>query len=1021
MNNKRLCFLLLVITLVSCSAISAADTNDINTTSTVITHTTEDITQSNTQLDSVSEIEYNTNSIVQSNDKNSGNVTNQNVETKNSNTNNKNIISLNYTTKSLKSDQVYITQGNPVSSENDITGSGTYYLTQNITWSSSKTINGNFVLYGNGYSIIGNGNTNFLYISGTNNQIHDVIITNMTGVVIDIETRDTLMNITNTQFINNTANQIIHLQGQSSAMNLTNVLFENNTIIGSDNSVIYSHTHTYLNATAVSFVNNKGVAADELISQQNNQHLYLTNVYYISSNGTPRLITDLSDIISKPNTNIEGGVATFYTTTQIDNVTVYAGNEAQVTIVVATNIVGLNVPYANITYQVGNNASQRVTTAYDGSITINVDTSHAGTITIISNYDGLTLSNGTTVYHSSTGQGTITVLERPTSIIATDIIGTMGSSTSTTVTVTDIENKPVNEGTVSLIQNDMTIATIDLSQTNIIQFTPTTSGTDSYKLIYNGVSGIYNSSNVTIKGNITKRNSTTSASVVNNTAGNVIVDVSVVDTVTGNVIPNGNVTILDNDGNIVGNGSIIDGKSLIVTNITQTGVYSLNVSYGGNENYLESSTTINNITVVGRDTHVDVVITNNTVGNTTINVTVIDSETNKTIPDADVVVTLPNGTNITGKTDENGSVIIPIDIPSGNNNITVTYVGNETYNETSTTVNIDVNKINSIIIVDPIIGVIGENITLTAHVTDEYGNSITGGNLVFKLNGKTLRSDGSFNSTATPLKCSVINGTVTYTLTADLYLRNAKNLSASYSGSNKYTENTSNITTAQIAKRRANITVTTVNLTKQDTDIELTATLSDVTRNGTNTTAINEGYVVFKVNGVSLKDMDGNIIRVKVENNTAKYTYHVPVGMASVDGQGNLRNYTVEAVYQSDIFYPDARDSTTFNVEKSNITLNINNVIINNTTKTITSITGNITDYNGNLVVGTNKVCVKVNGKTLTDSRNRTIYFTVTNGIINITNINTTGIKSFNSITIVTGERQAYTDGRTTTTQLIIV
>ncbi|OED29481.1 hypothetical protein, partial [Methanosphaera sp. WGK6] len=625
MNNKTICFLLLVITLISCSVISAADTTNINTTNTI---QTKDITQENTQsMDSVSEIQSNDNNM-------DGKINNQNLENKVSNTNNKNTNSLNYTTKSIKTSQVHITEGTPVSSENDITGSGTYYLTQNITWTSSKTINGNFVLYGNGYSITGNGNTNFLQISGTGNQIHDTIITNMVGVVIDIESGSTRMNITSTQFINNHATQIIHLQGRNAAMNLTNVLFENNTITGS--SVIYSHTHTYLNATAVSFVNNNGVAADELISQQNNQHLYLTNVYYISSSGTPNLITDLSDIISKPNTNIEGGVASYYTTTLIDNVTVYAGNSAQVTMVVTTDVAGLNVPYANITYKVGNNASQKVTTGYDGSITINVDTSRAGTIIITSDYNGLTLSNGTIVYHSSTGQGTITVLERPTSITATDITGTIGSSTSTTVTVTDIENKPVTEGTVSLIQNDITIASIDLSQTNTIQFTPNTAETSSYKIVYNGIDGIYNPSNVLINGNINKCDSITKANVVNNTAGNVTVNVVVTDAVTGNMVSSGDITIKDNNGNIVGNGSIVDGNAIIVTNITKTGDYTLNVSYNGNDQYTGSSTLLNDVTIYGRNSTLNVVITNNTIGNTTLNISVVDSVTNKTIPNADV-------------------------------------------------------------------------------------------------------------------------------------------------------------------------------------------------------------------------------------------------------------------------------------------------------------------------------------------------------------------------------------------------
>ncbi|OED30098.1 S-layer family protein, partial [Methanosphaera sp. WGK6] len=652
----------------------------------------------------------------------------------------------------------------------------------------------------------------------------------------------------------------------------------------------------------------------------------------------------------------------------------------------------------------------------DGNAIIVTNITQTGDYTLNVSYNGNEEYMG-----SSTILNDVNVIGRDTNI---DVVITNNTVGNTTINVTVIDsetNKTIpNADVIVTLPNGTNITGKTDENGNLSISVDLPVGNNDLNVTYPG-DETYNGTNTTVNVNVGKRNSSTSASVVNNTAGNVTVNVVVTDAINGNMISSGDITIRDDTGSIIGTGSIVDGNAVIITNIIQTGDYTLNVSYSGNEEYTGSSTILDDVNVIGRDTNIDVVITNNTVGNTTINVTVIDSETNETIPNADVIVTLPNGTNITGKTDENGSVIIPIDVPVGDNNITVTYVGNETYDETSTTVNVNVTKIHSIIVVDSVIGVIGENITLIAYVTDEYGNPITGGNLVFKLNGKTLRIDGSFNSTAAPLKFSVVNGTVTYTLTADLYLRNAKNLSASYSGSKKYTENISQVTTVQIAKRTADITVTTINTTKQDNDIELTATLTDTTRNGTNITAINEGYVVFKVNGISLKDMDGNTIRVKVENNTAKYIYHVSAGMASVDGQGNLRNYTVETVYQSDIFYPDARNTTTFHVEKSNITLNIDNILINNTTKTITTISGNITDYNGNLVVGTNKVCVKVNGKTLRDNNNDTMYFTVTNGNINLTNINTTGIKSFNNITIVTGERQAYNAGRNTTTQLTIV
>ncbi|WP_455645647.1 C1 family peptidase [Methanosphaera sp.] len=418
--------------------------------------------------------------------------------------------------------------------------------------------------------------------------------------------------------------------------------------------------------------------------------------------------------------------------------------------------------------------------------------------------------------------------------------------------------------------------------------------------------------------------------------------------------------------------------------------------------------------------NIETSIIQESINNTQLTITITDNEEHK----------ITSGT-ITLK-DDKGNIIDTIDISDeetivtftgldiGEYNIIIEY-SDIIYEPTNTTVTI-VNKLGSIITVDSVIGVIGENVTLTAHITDEEGNLLNDGNIVFKLNDKTLKEDGSFNSTAAPLKFHVVNGTVTYTLAADFYLRNAKNISASYSGNAIYKASVSNITTAQIAKRRAAISVTIISPTQQDSNIIIVATLTDVTKNGQNTTAVNEeGYVIFKVNGVSLKDENGQIIKVKVDDNIATCTYHIPAGMASVDEQGNIRNYTVEAVYQNTLFYPDTRNTTIFNVNKSEVNVNINSVVVNNTSKTITSITGNITDYNENLLVGTNKVCVKVNGKTLKDNNNNTMYFTVTNGVINLTNINTTGINTIKNITICSSENKSYKSGRNTTTQITIV
>ncbi|OED30399.1 carboxypeptidase regulatory-like domain-containing protein [Methanosphaera sp. WGK6] len=658
----------------------------------------------------------------------------------------------------------------------------------------------------------------------------------------------------------------------------------------------------------------------------------------------------------------------------------------------------------------------KVTTNSEGVYITEYTTILVGENTVDVNYAG----NGT--YNPSKIATTFNVTKIDT-VITVDSIenNTVGSTTTVTGKVVDEEGNPISDVDVTVtVEGKKYSTTTNENGEYKVTISEVLEGDKTVEVTYNG-NGTYNPSSNKTEYKVRKVNSSITVNPIES------VDVGKTVEITGVLTDENGETITDAEVIISVNGvevaKVTTEDGVYKTNYTTSvvGINNVTVNYEGNDTYNPCS----NVTTFNV-TKIDSIITiepieNTTVGNrTTVTGKVVDEEGNS-ISGATVIITSPNG-NVITTTDEMGTYNVTIKLPVGNHTINVSYSGNDTYYESSATSDTEVIKRSTIVVVDSVTGIIGENITLVAHVTDMYGNVVNGGNLVFKLNGKTLRSDGSFNSTANPLKFSVVNGTVTYTLTADLYLRNAKNLSASYSGARNYEANVSEITTAQITKRRAELTVTTVESTNQDVDINFTAVLRDTTPNGVNTTAINEeGYVIFKVNGVTIKNETGNATRVKVVNNTATYTYHVPAGMASVDGNNSLRNYTVEAVYQNDIFYPDSRNTTIFHVEKSPINIQFTNVTINNSTKTITKITGTITDYNGNLVKGVNKICVKVNNVTVKDANDTPIYFKVVNGIIDLSNINASKFKTFNDIMIVSGERQAYLAGRNTTNILTII
>lgn len=214
-----------------------------------------------------------------------------------------------------------------------------------------------------------------------------------------------------------------------------------------------------------------------------------------------------------------------------------------------------------------------------------------------------------------------------------------------------------------------------------------------------------------------------------------------------------------------------------------------------------------------------------------------------------------------------------------------------------------------------------------------------------------------------------------------------------------------------ICKVSVNITQS---VAKQNSTIVFTATLKDVTKNAKNTTCITtNGDVIFKINGKTIKDAKGKVLRINATSTVINYAYYVPTGMGGVTANGT-RNYSVEAVYNNSIYYPDARGSSAFNVERSIVNINF----IKTTVKgNVLSIKANFTDYENKYLVGENKVCIKINGKTYQEN-GKSKYFTVKNGRVNLSGIKLASGTKVKSVMLVTGAREAYFGVRATTTDI---
>ena len=320
--------------------------------------------------------------------------------------------------------------------------------------------------------------------------------------------------------------------------------------------------------------------------------------------------------------------------------------------------------------------------------------------------------------------------------------------------------------------------------------------------------------------------------------------------------------------------------------------------------------------------------------------------------------------------------------------------------------------------------IIGENLELNAKVTDVNNKNVNEGYVLFKLNGITIKDNRKLTGSSNPLKVNVNNGTATTIVTADLSMRYAQNLTAVYSGSSTYEASRSNTAKAQIQQRNASIIVTSnVKTIKQGQKLTLKAQIYDTTYNQKSTKLIpfDDEYVYFKVNGLTLKNTTGEVLKTKVINGVATTNYTIPLGLSGVTDVQTLtpKNHTILAGFYNKNYQENIRNTSTFQVERSPITINIDKVTIDNKNHKL-SLNATIKDYLGNKVSGPNKCIVKINGVSLKNGT-QAMYYYSTNGLLTIKNTPIPLQDKYTTLEIVTQDRLAYKNQRNTTTKFNII
>ncbi|RAP52540.1 MAG: hypothetical protein BZ137_08525 [Methanosphaera sp. rholeuAM130] len=286
----------------------------------------------------------------------------------------------------------------------------------------------------------------------------------------------------------------------------------------------------------------------------------------------------------------------------------------------------------------------------------------------------------------------------------------------------------------------------------------------------------------------------------------------------------------------------------------------------------------------------------------------------------------------------------------------------------------------------------GSTVTLKANVVDDLSANVNEGKVIFKINGQTIKDDSG-----NVIKAKVTNGKATYRYNIPYIWKNNFTYTAKYIPTEYYRDSSS-----KESAIITNLIKTSISIDSKSSNKITVTTNVNYTNNNVKTTG---GMLIYKINGVTLKDNNNNIIKTSVKNGISTLT---------IDKRYSPNKYTLTVSYIRSDYRQDFQKEFTINPINTRIVLNPI------TTKSLnTRINGKLLDANNVTVNGIVKACVKINGITLKNSNNETIIFNVTNGIIafNITLPSNLKARTYN-FTLQTQERKEYrpTTARTTLT-----
>lgn len=283
----------------------------------------------------------------------------------------------------------------------------------------------------------------------------------------------------------------------------------------------------------------------------------------------------------------------------------------------------------------------------------------------------------------------------------------------------------------------------------------------------------------------------------------------------------------------------------------------------------------------------------------------------------------------------------------------------------------------------------GTIVNITTKVYDR-NNKALNGNLTFKINNKTL-----LDSKGKIFTASLKNGTATIKYNATQEGR--YEVEAIYKNSSE--------TMVFKAIKRPDVAIMTVtaspNNTKMGRNVTFTTRITIGDKN------LSTGFVIFKINGVTVKYDNGSDVRANLVNGVASINFTIPDGWSA-------KAVKVTSVY-SQLTYGRLENKTYFNITRIGTHFNVTS--ITGTLNSLVTIKAKLLDENNHLVLGESAVAVKINGQTIKRFNGKTQYFVAVNGTVDISFLILNFSKPGNyTIQLVTGTRVAYSENRTNIT-----